>query len=179
MGLFPGAFFKVSFKVSATFSVLGPCLPDLLRPFWLASRLFQALSATSELTVAFFKAASRFSMSAEEETGWSACCRADHWTACLLSLRGGPTPSCPFLVVFHPFSKNQQEATFSRLFQAFFKAGRRQTKKRKVLACVCCCETMDMRYIMLDVLPLVPNVFVCLCLCVCGCVFLIVAVNHG
>ena len=119
------------------------------------------------------------------------------WLVCLLQgrpldglpslppwARGGPTPSCPFLVVFHPFSRNQQEATFSRLFQAFFKAaffkaGRRQTKQRKVLACVCCYETMDMLYIYIYIYHVrcvafgaecvCVFVFVCLCLCVCDC----------
>ena len=146
LGLFPGAFFKVSFKVSAAFSVLGPCLPDLLEALLACFSAFSSsFSCFSADSVAFFKAASCFSMSAGEETGWSACCRADHWMACLLSLLGPeavPLPAALFLL----FSILFQGTNKKQLFQGFFKPfsrqpfsrqeGGKQNSERCLLVCV-------------------------------------------
>ena len=108
------------------FLSLGHACQTCWRPFWLASRLFQALSATSELTVAFFKAASRFSMSAEEETGWLVAGQTIGRPAFSPS-EVVPLPAAPFLL----FSILFQGTNKKQLFQGFFKPFSRQPFSRQ------------------------------------------------
>ena len=114
------------------------------------------------------------------------------WLVCLLQgrpldglpslppwARGGPTPSCPFLVVFHPFSRNQQEATFSRLFQGSLFQGRKAANKTAKGACLCVLlwnyghavyiYIYHVRCVAFGAECVCVFVFVCLCLCVCDC----------
>ena len=131
LGLLPGAFFKVSFKVSAAFSVLGPCLPDLLEALLACLSAFSSsFSCFSADSVAFFKAASCFSISAGEETGLCGCCRADHWMACLLSLLGPEVVLLP-AALFLLFSILFQGTNKKQLFQGFFKPFSRQPFSRQ------------------------------------------------
>ena len=138
------------------------------------SSSFRCFSADS---VAFFKAASCFSMSAGEETGWSACCRADHWMACLLSLLGPevvPLPAALFLL----FSILFQGTNKKQLFQGFFKPfsrqpfsrqeGGKQNSERCLLVCVamklwtCCIYIYHVRCVAFGAECVCVFVFVCL-----------------
>ena len=117
-------------------------------------------SCSSADLVAFFKASRRFSMSLWVVAGWSACCRADHWMACLCSLLLPvvvPDPAGLFLlfsILFLGKGPNKKQLFQAhRIHGSFFKDIWRQKQvkaKSCLLVCVCvymcmrCLETINM-----------------------------------